>query len=1126
MAIKDRLIQFILRARDELSPEAKKAGQAIDTLSREAETLGRALDSAKEARGLAKAMQAAGAEAERAQRDLERARERADALQKELSQNPGSKGLNESLRAAEREAARASRELSRVEQQLAELEKSAKAAGIDTRNLSAEERRLADDVESVRKALDDANGRLKEAQRQQAAAARAASEHASRMESVRGAMSRGAKQILAFAAAYISLNAAFGLVQRGLNSLAAGIRSMLETGDRFELLGKRMASLMGSVAEGERATAWIKQFARDTPMDIEGVTEAFALLKSYGLDPMGGALQAIVDKNEQLGGGMERLSGLAAALGQAWAKQKLQTEEILQLVERGVPVWSLLEKITGKTAAQLATLASQGRLGRDVIAALIKEIGDSAKGAAAENMGTLTGLVSNLSDAWTDFLGRVAKSGALDYVKKQLASVADYIEQMDRDGRLDKLAQSLSKAFEQGSEKAKEFLGRLVDIDFNKLIEDSSAFFNEFGSKIDSAAQRVQLFFAPFRTLFNGLTAGLSGMGAAFTGTVGLMLGAVEEVANKVPDMLGGEKIRASVKSAREAINGLRDGFVAQIEQDGQDIRDAWDTTTQSAVKNAQAQQDAAKAAEQAKVDAAQATADKLNELNAQFAQRALEAAVTGQRAIADMADALNLIDTAKSREQLEGLRKALLKAYQDGRLSIDEYQQATGVLNGRLKELGHAAGGAAELVSDLDDALGDLQSVQQAISNARTDVDINNIRAALRKLYSDGQITAAQYNEELKRVSERQKELKSSVERTAKAGRDAGEQLTRAQQMYNDALEDGILTNEELRRISGQRMEEERRASGEAMERHRKGVDATQRDLSAMESFFSGVMSRAREPLAAMSAAALRFYDQIRGIANAEIRIDHSNLDATRRSLEQVSERLAEIQAELGNPMTSALGRWALETQRASLATQQAFLAQKAHLQSLMRDYESGRMSARRFVESATAAKRAMGLLDESDLSSLESAIQAAQQRMEQMASSTRSTLESLQDELDQLQGRTEDIERRRFAARRRELEAQLAEAQAGGDAQAVANAARALGMLRQIEAETEQKRLADQQKARQEELARAKETTSAPKASEPSKIIRLEVPGRQAVEVGVNSAEDETRLLDVLEAAGLRSL
>ncbi|MEG6624265.1 tape measure protein, partial [Pseudomonas aeruginosa] len=84
------------------------------------------------------------------------------------------------------------------------------------------------------------------------------------------------------------------------------------------------------------------------------------LLKAYGLDPMDGSLKAIEDQSEKLGGGMERLEGITTAVGQAWAKQKLQTEEILQLVERGVPVWDMLAKVTGKNAAQLQDLASKG----------------------------------------------------------------------------------------------------------------------------------------------------------------------------------------------------------------------------------------------------------------------------------------------------------------------------------------------------------------------------------------------------------------------------------------------------------------------------------------------------------------------------------------------------------------------------------------------------------------------------------------------------------------------------------------------------------------------------------------------------------------------------------------------
>ncbi|MNC70662.1 hypothetical protein D3C75_1214970 [compost metagenome] len=69
----------------------------------------------------------------------------------------------------------------------------------------------------------------------------------------------------------------------------------------------------------------------------------FVRLKAFGIDPMNGAMQGMVDQAFKLGGGFEEVQGISLALGQAWAKQKLQGEESLQLIERGVPVWQLLE---------------------------------------------------------------------------------------------------------------------------------------------------------------------------------------------------------------------------------------------------------------------------------------------------------------------------------------------------------------------------------------------------------------------------------------------------------------------------------------------------------------------------------------------------------------------------------------------------------------------------------------------------------------------------------------------------------------------------------------------------------------------------------------------------------------
>ena len=1111
--IKDRLIQFILRGKDELSPEANKSAAALEALREEAEGLGKALDSAKEARGLAKGLESTQRAAEQAERSLVQADLQIKELRDALTAAPESAGLQQSLKDAEREARRAQKALDSLQAELSEQEKAAKAAGIDTNKLADEEKRLAAEVDKAKGALAENGQQLKALQREQAAASRTAAEHVSRIDATREAMSSGTKRVLAFAAAYISLNAAFGLVQKGLNIVRDGIYSMLQTGDQFELLDKRLASLMGSIAGGEQAAAWIKDFAKNTPLEVADVTEAFALLKTYGLDPMDGTLQAVVDKNEQLGGGMERLTGIASALGQAYGKQKLQTEEILQLVERGVPAWSLLEKVTGKTAAQLEALASKGKLGRDVIKALIAEIAKSSEGAAADAMGTLTGRVSNLRDVWSGFLDRISKSGAMDYVKKKLGEVADKIDQMDKDGRLDQLAQSLSDTFVNGAESVEKWIKKLGEIDFNELADKAAKMAKEVGPAIDQALTAGQYTTATLTTVWNTFSILVTSTAATLTKAVQLTLGSVLLAGGQIAGFFGGSEIKAKAEGLYTFLGDLSAGYVEQAKTDLTQLDSAWDFLDQKKADSAK-RQNAAEAEKTAAVKTELEQQRMLNQAHADQLianqQRIVDAAASGQTAITDMANAVNLIGDAKALQQVEGLRTALLKAYQDGRLSLEEYQQATALLGDKFKALGTAAGGAAEQVSDLDEKLGDLAQVQAAISNAKTDVDINAIRSALRKLYGDGEITARQYNEELKKTSDRQKELKAAVEQGKKAQDDK-----------NDSDKEAIKTSEDLRRESGKRMEQERKAGDQAMQDRRRGNEEAQRDMSAMEDFFSGVVNRAREPLAALSAAALAAYDKLVGVATVDLSMDTSDLEATTRSLERVREELNKLQGA-STVGVSGLGRWMQQSQVQSQQLQVQYLAQKASLQRLMEGYEDGSITLEGFVRSAGGARGSLNLLDQSDLSSLDSALESAKQRMEQFGDASRGTLAGLQMELLQLQGTQEEIEQARFASRRNELRAQQAEAQKSGDSTAAGNLRKALQTLDEIEAATANKRLQEAQQKRSEEAAKA-----APiQAQQPAKIIRLETARGRAVDVAVQDDRDATSLLGILEDAGLRSL
>lgn len=1094
--IKDRLIQFILRGKDDLSPEARKAAKALEDVQSQSQSLRDEFDRAKSARGLAESLKQTQRAAEQAEQALVQNDLQVRELREALNQSPEAAGLAQSLKEAEREGRKLAKQVTALNASLSDHEAAARDAGIDTADLANEEKRLAAELAKAKAAVGDNTDEVRRLENELRKASRASSEYRSRVDAARSAMTSGAKQVLAFAAAYVSLNAAFGLVQKGLNLVRDGIYSMLQTGDQFEGMQTQLTALMGSIEGGEQATEWIKRFTRDTPLQLQDVTEAFTLLKAFGLDPMDGTLQAITDQSEKLGGGMEKLTGISSALGQAWAKQKLQGEEILQLVERGVPVWDLLQKVTGKNTEQLQELSSKGKLGRDVIRDLITEIGKAAEGSAAANMSRLTGIVSNLRDVAADFLDRIAKSGALDYVKQQLLGVADAIDQMDRDGKLDQLATTLSDAFIEASEWVKRFIGDIADFDLSELSDKASTWLSDLGAKLDDARMRVQLFVAPFTTLFQGLVAGFAAIGLAAVTLAKNIADPFLAAGEAIADAFNLDSLKERISNARSEITMLQGALVNQIEQSGESIRNAWDVTTRHQVRGARDVTEAVKAETDQQRMMNQALADELVNNQQLVKNAAIEAAIAGTQAIADFAEAQKLIDTATTVEQLQGLRGAMLSAYQDGAITQQEYAAGLGIVADKLDEVGGEAAKTAKFLSDVIDELEDFAGVQKAISNAKTDVDISKLRTAISSLYEDGKLSVDEYNKAIKALEKQQDKLSESTGNQA----DAQTNLEKQLQAVTDALA-------------------EQAAAEQAAADARAEQQAVFRD--AFSTFFDEVMTAARSPLAELSDKALQAFDALKGISSVDVDLDTSSLEGTAASLNIVNDQLADLQNNLDNRMRGPFARWADETLFASRKLQEQFLEQKLALQRLMDGYEKGSVSLASFKVQAVGLKSSLDLLDASDFSELDSALESVKQQFESVADSAKGTLASIRDELDKVRGNEEAIERRRMQSRQAELQAQIAEAQAVGNQAAVADLRQALGMLRAIQSETELARETEARQQRRESVAAA-----APEAAPtPSTIIRLETAQGRSVDVSVPTGQQDA-LLGILEQAGLRSV
>jgi tape measure domain-containing protein len=219
----------------------------------------------------------------------------------------------------------------------------------------------------------------------------------------------------------------------GMTALAA---SFVRPAAQFEQFNVQLTTLEGSAEGAERAMAWIGKFATSTTLSFEETVQAYARLKAFGLDPTTGSLQAMVDTMAATGGGAEQLDGLTLALGQAWTKGKLQGEEAMQMLERGVPVWDLLAEAMGKSAAEVQKLSEQGRLGREEITLLTEALGRKYDGASDRAMATWDGIMSNLGDQWTRFQLMVMDAGLFDWMKGELDGLLDTLDQMAADGSL------------------------------------------------------------------------------------------------------------------------------------------------------------------------------------------------------------------------------------------------------------------------------------------------------------------------------------------------------------------------------------------------------------------------------------------------------------------------------------------------------------------------------------------------------------------------------------------------------------------------------------------------------------------------------------------------------------------
>jgi len=185
------------------------------------------------------------------------------------------------------------------------------------------------------------------------------------LRGVGGALSNIGQIAAGILTANLFQNLARGIADLGMQGLEAvgnyeRLGQTLQTLAARELLNTGAASDMTSALamaseKSKELLEWTQQLAIKSPFDQQGVSDAFRTAMAYGFTTKEAQrlTQATINFAAGSGATSESMNRIALALGQIKAKGKLAGQEILQLVNAGIPVDSILAKAFGKQHRKL-----------------------------------------------------------------------------------------------------------------------------------------------------------------------------------------------------------------------------------------------------------------------------------------------------------------------------------------------------------------------------------------------------------------------------------------------------------------------------------------------------------------------------------------------------------------------------------------------------------------------------------------------------------------------------------------------------------------------------------------------------------------------------------------------------
>lgn len=181
---------------------------------------------------------------------------------------------------------------------------------------------------------------------------------------------------------------------------ALGVKAVQAAGN-FQQVQAAMTNMLGSAERAKNLLGQLQDFAAKTPFEFNDVAAASQKFLAFGFtaEQIIPTLKAVGDAAAGVGLGKEGIDRITLALGQMAAKSKVQSDEMLQLTEAGIPAWQMLADKIGTSVPQAMDMVSKGAVDAQTgLQALVGGMEEKFGGMMDQQAQTITGTWSNMMD--------------------------------------------------------------------------------------------------------------------------------------------------------------------------------------------------------------------------------------------------------------------------------------------------------------------------------------------------------------------------------------------------------------------------------------------------------------------------------------------------------------------------------------------------------------------------------------------------------------------------------------------------------------------------------------------------------------------------------------------------------